>query len=169
MLTDHGVTLFGADSAALFMDLEHVDGDNDNTYGRSSFRGCILKHNPKVTYRASTAHPHHGVTSFAVAASQNAFILRASQGRWTTEVNGRDPDAPEVIAVDWLSPNVVIRGGNDGAVRLWDIRSHGESRENRIQHPSGINHVRRIDDNTIVVAGLESQVWISIASITQIC
>lgn len=167
MLTDPSFTLFGADSAALFMDLSHID--NESTFERLSSRGCVLKHNPNVTYRASTAHPDPGVTSFAVAGSQNAFILKESQGRWTTEVGARDPDAPDVMAVDWLSPNVVIRGDSDGGVRLWDIRSHGESRANRIQHPSGINHVRRLDDNTIVVAGLESQVLISIARNIQNC
>ena len=64
------------------------------------------------------------------------------------------------MAVDWLSPTVIMNGCTEGGVWLWDLRSGGKSCESRIQHPNRINHVRRIDENMIVVAGLESPVSI---------
>lgn len=73
------------------------------------------------------------------------------------------------MAVDWLSPNVMMNGGKDGGLRLWDIRGGREGRERRIQHPSQINHARKIDENIIVVAGLESQVSISVPVPSQNC
>ena len=130
---------------------------------------CVPNTTPNVRYRASAANPHGGTTSFAVAVSCGVLVVSGSQDRWTTEFSNGYPYSPVVAAVDWLSRNVVIRGDRDGGVRLWDLRSGGESRESRIQHPSLINHARRIDDNTIVVAGLESKVRKSIASNGRIC
>lgn len=113
---------------------------------------------PEVFIYASTANPFSEAARFAVATSHGATVLKESQGRWTDEVSRSHSDKQRVIAVDWLSPNIVIKGCKDGGVRLWDVRSRGESRRSRIQHPSQIKHARRIDENTIVVAGLRSQV-----------
>ena len=80
-----------------------------------------------------------------------------------------DNETCETMAVDWLSPNVMINNSKDGGLRLWDIRGGRERRERRIQHPSQINHARKIDENIIVVAGLESQVRICVAVHYQTC
>lgn len=161
--------MLGGNSSACCMDLNNDPGEHasvsDNVL---SLRG-VLTHNSDISYWPSTANPHSEVTSFAIAASNGAIILNESQWRWTAEVGKRYSDVPEVVAVDWLSPSVVMKGCLDGGVRLWDIRVHGESRKSRIQHPSQINRARRIDQNTIVVAGLESQVRISIVGDSLIC
>ena len=60
----------------------------------------------------------------------------------------------DTIALDWLSPNVVIEGCTFGAVKLSDNRIPTENDNPRIRHPTGISHVRRIDENMIVVAGM---------------
>lgn len=166
-LKDRRVTLLGADSLAFSLDLgtDTFGTDGPNEYGR----GQILGHDLNVSYWASTAHPYSGVTGFAIGASNGALIVTESQGRWTADIGERSSEVSEVMAVDWLSSNVVMKGCKDGGVRLWDIRSHGESRESRIQHPSQINHARRIDENTIVVAGLESQVRTSTVIEVQNC
>ena len=64
----------------------------------------------------------------------------------------------DVLAVDWQSVNVVLSGCRDGTVRLWDVRvrePHGTSL--RLRHSSTINHVRKLNDNSIIVAGIEGQ------------
>ena len=60
--------------------------------------------------------------------------------------------------MDWLCLNVVLEGFQKGTVRLWDLRSGAASTEPRLQHPSAINHVRSIDQNLVVVAGLKNEV-----------
>ena len=65
----------------------------------------------------------------------------------------------DVLAVDWQSINVVLSGCRDRTVRLWDVRvrePHGTSL--RLRHSSSINHVRKLNDNAIIVAGIEGQI-----------
>lgn len=115
----------------------------------------MIAPNPTGIYWASVAKPCHGICSFAIAASNGSVLLHENEGRWTLE---RSPCPREAVAVDWLCPNVVLTGCREGAVRLWDTRSRSESTEPRIQHPIAINHVRSIDANFIVVAGLQNEV-----------
>lgn len=64
----------------------------------------------------------------------------------------------DVLAVDWQSINVVLSGCRDRTVRLWDVRvgePHGTSL--RLRHSSTINYVRKLNDNSIIVAGMERQ------------
>ena len=64
----------------------------------------------------------------------------------------------EVLAVDWQNINVVLNGCRDKTVRLWDVRIAGlEGTNVRLRHPSTINHVRKLNDNSIIVAGMERQ------------
>ena len=166
LLTDDSVTMLVASAVRV-----ELGGEDINDFGKvHSLRG-VLTHDSSTSYWASSANPYSGatVTSFAIAASNGATVLNESQGRWTTKVGERSSNAPEVMAVDWLTSNVIIKGCKDGGVRLWDIRSRGESRESRIQHPSQVNHARRVDDSTIVIAGQQSQVSISTATDIQTC
>ena len=64
----------------------------------------------------------------------------------------------ETVALDWLSPNVVIKAGIFGVVKLWDTRNFAENAGPRIRHPTDITHVRRIDENMIAVAGMQHTV-----------
>ena len=64
----------------------------------------------------------------------------------------------DVLAVDWQSINVVLSGCRDRTVRLWDVRIPGVPGTSlRLRHPSAINYVRRLNDNSIIVAGMERQ------------
>ena len=68
-------------------------------------------------------------------------------------------ESSDTLSVDWLDRNVVVSGRRNGAVRLWDIRSRGlDACSAPIQHPSCISHIRSLDRNRIVVAGLQDQV-----------
>ena len=106
-------------------------------------------------YWASSANPCHGTYSFAVAGSNGTSLLIDRQGDWGLE--GKRWDR-ETVALDWLSPNVVIKACRFGSVRLWDTRNFAENAAPRIQHPANITHVRRIDENMIAVAGIQHTV-----------
>ena len=123
--------------------------DNDRSF---SLLGSSRK--PTI-YWASAANPCPDLCKFAIATAGGGILLRESQGRWTLEC---PQDQGDAVAVDWLSPTVVLTGCRLGEVRLWDTRSRAASIEPRIQHPIAINHVRSIDANVIVVAGLQNEV-----------
>lgn len=114
--------------------------------------------NPKVTYWTSAANRRLGVCNFAIAASYGSVLLRKNGGPWILERSPSIYGLREAVAVDWLSSDVVFKGHRDGAVRLWDTRCRPESREPRIQHSITINHVRSINENLVVVAGLQNEV-----------
>lgn len=82
------------------------------------------------------------------------MLVDEAQGSWSADEVCAS--ATDILAVDWLDENVVVAGGRDGAVRLWDARSHGKS--TRLQFPSCISHVKAIGGSRIVVAGLENNV-----------
>ena len=110
------------------------------------------------------------MANFAIAASNGPHLLRHCEAElWCRYTIQGDDDVHEAMAVEWLSPNVTIDGGLDGGLRLWDTRGGRERRKRRIQHPSQINHVRKVDENMIVVAGLESQVRFCVAGDYQVC
>ena len=133
------------------------------SFGDKACRAGILKQSPGVTYWASTANPYSGTASFAIAASNGPLLLSHCEGGgWCRKTLEGDVNAYETMAVDWLSPHVMMSGGKDGGLRLWDVRGGRKGRGLRIQHPSQINHARKIDENTIVIAGLESQVGICV-------
>ena len=141
----------GGQPATLYpIRLDDIRGDNSEmpfAFQRFSIPGGV--------YRASSASPRHDICNFAVAASNGTSLLKEAQGEWT--IVEKTPDQ-EVVALDWLSPTVIIKAGRFGAVKLWDIKYHAENSEPRIQHPTKITHVRRIDENIIAVAGTQDTV-----------
>ncbi len=95
---------------------------------------------------------------FAIAASNGTLIAYEANGRWHHTLSRDSPGQTEAVAVDWFSRAVVLRGFKQGTVKLWDLRINAVSTEPRIQHHHPVNHVKRVDDNIIVVAGLENKV-----------
>ena len=105
-------------------------------------------------YWTSSANPRHDMCHFAVSASNCNALLVERQGEWSLlQKKNRD-----TVDLDWLSPTVVIRACTLGVVKLWDVRNHAENDGPRLRHPSFINHVRRIDENIILVAGTQDTV-----------
>ena len=129
-----------------------------DVYPRQSLFAKRLLPNPTGTYWTSAANPVPDVCNFAIGASNGSFILRDINSRWFLERNPNLQGQGEAVAIDWLGPRVVLKGCGEGSVRLWDLRSRGEGTEPRIQHRTSINHLRRIDENMVVVAGLLNEV-----------
>ena len=123
----------------------------------------IIRPQTNTTFWASSSRPDPTISDFAIATTCGTVIVAESQSSWTFDriqtFKSEDPDAsPEVLAVDWLDTNVLLNGCRDGTVRLWDARTCGASGTSwRVKHQSCINHVRRVDANRIVAAGLERQ------------
>ena len=114
--------------------------------------------NPAGIYWASAASPRHDMCAFAIAASNGSVLLQENGGQWGLQRSQCAEGQKEAVAIDWLSPSVILKSCREGAVRLWDIRIRAESSEPRIQHPITIIHVRSINDTFVVVAGLQHQV-----------
>ena len=129
------------------MFVKHLDNDHSFYLLGSSRKPTI--------FWASAANPHPDFCKFAIATAGGGMLLQEGQGRWIVECPQGQRD---LAAVDWLSPSVIITGCHLGEVRLWDTRSRASSQTPRIQHAIGSNHVRSIDANVIVVAGLQNEV-----------
>ena len=129
------------------MFIKHLDSDRGFDLLGSSRKSTI--------YWASAANPRADFCKFAIATADGGMLLQEGQGRWVVECPRGQRD---LAAVDWLSPSVIITGCHLGEVRLLDTRSRASSQTPRIQHPIGSNHVRSIDANVIVVAGLQNEV-----------
>ncbi len=117
------------------------------------------------TFWASSACPDSTRSDFALGTDRGTILVVENQTGWVfgrcqpfeNAINS-DIDHTDVLAVDWQSINVVLSGCRDKTVRLWDVRVGGlQGTTLRLRHPSTINHVRRLNDNSIIVAGLERQ------------
>lgn len=127
----------------------------------------IRRQTTNATFWACSSRPDATVSDFAIATSYGTVIVAEAQSSWsfdrvqTFKHDGDSDEASsrssssEVLAVDWLDTNVLLNGCRDGTVRLWDARACGAGGMSwRVRHPSCVNHVRKLDANRIVVAGL---------------
>ncbi|KAL8991963.1 MAG: hypothetical protein Q9169_007489 [Polycauliona sp. 2 TL-2023] len=100
---------------------------------------------------------------FAVGDSKGTSLISlsdigaGSSGDIEREACG-DDGTTETLAVEFWKPELVLSGMRSGKVRLWDTRSRGTNM--RFQHPSCISHIRAIDNNKVLVAGLAAKMAI---------
>lgn len=143
-----------------WMRTQSHEQDNDPPSYTSDV-STVIRSQMNATFWASSSRPDPTISDFAIATTYGTVIVAESQSSWSFDriqtFKYEDFDASsEVLAVDWLDTNILLNGCRDGTVRLWDSRTHGASGTSwRVKHQSCINHVRRMDANRIVVAGLE--------------
>ena len=136
---------------------------DDDLLSYTSDVSTVIRSQRSATFWAASARPDPTTSDFAIATTYGTVIVAEAQSSWSFDryqtFKCKNFDASsEVLAVDWLDTNVLLNGCRDGTVRMWDVRTHGSSGTSwRIKHPSCINHVRKVDRNKIVVAGLERQ------------
>ncbi|KAL9066285.1 MAG: hypothetical protein Q9161_007661 [Pseudevernia consocians] len=134
---------------------------DDDPLSYTSDVSTVIRSQINATFWASSARPDPTISDFAMATTYGTVIVAESQSSWSFDriqtFKNEDFDASsEVLAVDWLDTNILLNGCRDGTVRLWDARTCGPSGTSwRVKHQSCINHVRRLDANRLVVAGLE--------------
>lgn len=108
----------------------------------------------EVTFWCSAARPNScSSPAFAIGASNGLNNLNTlPDGILRTDlVLDRSND---VLAVEWLSENVIASGFRDSFLFLSDLRSGGSSQ--RIKHPHSIGQIKKLDDYRIIVAGYKS-------------
>ena len=133
--------------------------------------GSIISDNVNMNYRfekptnwCSAARPGPGV-GFAIGRKGHWAILtnvEATSGHLSlihaspSLLDSKD----DILAVDWLNYNTVVGGARSGKVLLGDVRTHTGDFSLRIKADEGIQHVRTLDSNKIVVGSLNNKVWI---------
>ena len=123
----------------------------------------IKSNKADTTFWASSPRPYGSTTAFALATSAGTRLVAEDQTGWLFESQMpflhamRIERDSEVVAVDWLDTNTIANGFRDGGIRFWDVRSQSPASTSfPVQHPSAIAHVRKLNANTILVAGIES-------------
>lgn len=111
------------------------------------------------TVWCSAAGPYNRPV-FAVGTSHGVRLVMLRDESMQTslqEYNWSDDErSHDTLAVDFWTHNNVLCGMRSGRVRMWDIRANGANV--RLQHASCVSHVRAIDENKVLVAGLKNQV-----------
>lgn len=114
-----------------------------------------LRFNYALQCFVTAPKPDPTVAIFVAGGSRGSIFISAREGEWHTKLQPHSL-AREVTTVDWLDHNTYLTGERGGAVRLWDIRSEGMSL--RFQFPVAINHVKKLGEQRIAVAGMENKV-----------
>ena len=102
---------------------------------------------------ATAPKPDPSSTVFVAGGSDGTVVITERQADWNTSQMYK---ASDVTSIDWLDQNVYMTGERSGAVRLWDTRNRGRSL--RFQFPICINHVKKLGEQKVVVAGLRNNV-----------
>ena len=112
------------------------------------------------TIWSSAAGPHIDTMIFAVGTSTGVATIGGRCGIHATELEAIHWPTSEAnrdtLSVDFWNHQTVLAGLRNGQIRLWDTRAGGANI--RFQHPSCVTHIRRHNDNQVVVAGLENKV-----------
>lgn len=103
----------------------------------------------------TAAKPDPTTAIFLAGGSNATFVIRERSDGWDTK-EVLCSEAKAATSIDWIDHNVYMTGERGGVVRLWDVRNDGTSL--RYKHPAAINHVKKLDEQRIAVAGLENKV-----------
>ncbi|SZF03302.1 unnamed protein product [Blumeria hordei] len=118
-----------------------------------------------IDFFCSVSAPSNSNLFFAVGTSRGVFSISTKSSRnyparyylfnATTKVS-KVCDQKDVFAVEFLKecPDLLLSGGRPGKLFLTDFRD-GSTRY-LMKHPSSITHIKSVDSNHIVIAGLES-------------
>ncbi|KAL6720232.1 hypothetical protein ACLMJK_002153 [Lecanora helva] len=153
-----------------------VYNENDPDWFESNMSILIRSSNPDLeTFWSSSPRPLCHRSDFAIGTSSGITLIAEQEATWLLESemnfnriryprqHSRRQYLPvDVFALDWLSGNVVMGGSRDGSVTLWDVRSSSYTggTSTPVLHPSVINHIRRLNDNKVLVAGIENKMAI---------
>ncbi|KAL8952647.1 MAG: hypothetical protein Q9222_001453 [Ikaeria aurantiellina] len=137
--------------------------------------GSIIHPHGVNTVWASAAEPSSSRgTAFAVGTSKGVILagLDAQTTTTSTQICNWTPDddhscTPDTTSVDFWSPDTILAGLRNGKVRIWDTRSNGTNTR-FLHHPAScVNHVRTLDENKILVAGLRHSLCVYDARFTK--
>ncbi|OAX82183.1 hypothetical protein ACJ72_03468 [Emergomyces africanus] len=98
----------------------------------------------------SAACPSTTESIFAAGKSNDLLLITGVESYWSTRTVKMSVTA-DVMAVEWLTPRVVMSGMANSLVQFHDLRSRDTA--SRLQHPHGVYKIRRVDEWRVVVAG----------------
>ncbi len=114
---------------------------------------------------SSVANPFSTSNAFAIGTARGTCLVAEAEAQWqwsasTTFSNivGKGTRS-DILAVSWLDANVVVNGSRDRKVLLWDTRDPAGTAL-RFMAPSTISHVKALDANRILVAGIEDKLQV---------
>ncbi|KLJ13007.1 hypothetical protein EMPG_12033 [Blastomyces silverae] len=87
---------------------------------------------------------------FVVGKSSDLLFITGIDSQWNTQTV-RMRNTADIMAVEWLTPRVVMAGMTNSLVQFYDLRSQDTA--TRLQHPHGVYKIRKVDEWRIVVAG----------------
>ncbi|KAL2216802.1 hypothetical protein M432DRAFT_633955 [Thermoascus aurantiacus ATCC 26904] len=123
----------------------------------------------ETTLWSSSPRPTGDSPFFAIGTSQGLHTLEGVGYRWQLEKKQFPPDVisgkpasfryresshSDVIAVEWLTSDVIVSGLSDSSIFFHDIRSGGTV--TRLQHSHAVSKIRKVDPYRLVVAGYKS-------------
>lgn len=145
-------------------DVLHTDFNYESSSG-------IISTHPDIIYDYGDSGcinwcsaPRPGYSAdFAIGRTGHWAILNDQDDQWgaicrKTPPRSLLPKNDDILSVDWLDSNVVIGGARSGRVLLGDVRTTDGGTALRLLAHRGIQHVRALDSNRIVVAALENEV-----------
>ncbi|KAL8712785.1 MAG: hypothetical protein Q9220_002993 [cf. Caloplaca sp. 1 TL-2023] len=95
----------------------------------------------------------------------NAAITSTKTCDWIPDDN--HSCVSDTTSVDFWTPDTILAGLRNGKIRIWDTRSNGTNTR-FLHHPAScINHVRALDENKILVAGLSHSLSVYDARFTK--
>ncbi|PGH29503.1 hypothetical protein GX50_07748 [[Emmonsia] crescens] len=98
----------------------------------------------------SAACPSAAESIFAAGKSNDLLLITGIESSWSTRAIEMSVTA-DVMAVEWLTPRVVMSGMANSLVQFYDLRSRDTA--SRLQHPHGVYKIRKVDEWRVVVAG----------------
>ncbi|OJD13241.1 hypothetical protein AJ78_06279, partial [Emergomyces pasteurianus Ep9510] len=87
---------------------------------------------------------------FAAGKSNDLLLITGIESSWSTRTVEMSATA-DVMAVEWLTPRVVMSGMTNSLVQFHDLRSR--ETVSRLQHPHAVYKIRTVDEWRVVVAG----------------
>jgi len=129
----------------------------------------IISADPGVVYRypcptnwCSAPRPGPGV-GFAVGRTGQWAIFNETESNWgemwlRTPARSIVSNREDILAINWLNHHVVVGGARSGKVLLDDTRVPGGEATLRLWAYEGIQHVRVLDSNKIVVGSSNNKV-----------
>src|SRR5436190_4288742 len=104
---------------------------------------------------SSAACPSTTSACFTLGVSSSLSTLTCVGSQWVFDTAHTFSTA-DVAAVEWLTPTVIMAGLNNSTVAFHDLRSRATV--SRLQHPHGVQNIRKVDDWRVVVAGWKGNV-----------
>lgn len=118
------------------------------------FDVAVVYNQPTGSLFCSAAAPRASESVFAVGTDSSVMLFQDHSPPWHNTQSIRTKGA--VHSVEWIDPNVVAAGQNNGQVVLWDVRGSGRnSHALRLMHPTMVDNMRVADRNGVqlVVSG----------------